>query len=453
VARWQPTATAALGLFATDALAIGPACATAQANGSGDRPARCDVLTGSAVAVDWNLRSADSEWFLRGQLTGSRYAGGAFSAQEDPASGLPLALAPRRVLADGTVLRPGDLGGGGFLAFGRNGGEPWRLDVDLEYESPRLELNAVGFQRTQNEARLRPIVRYVRPTGSGPFHSLAHGLGADLRATSDGQWRRRSATFFYFNELQLRTFQTFGCEVDLDLAGDDVREIDRTGIAFARAGSWNTNCYVNSDQSKPVYLEAYAGHGASFAVGPGVGAPYGGTGGLISVRPHPSVETRVAVSYESNRWPFRWVETTASGDQLFAGLRAPLVSVSMRQLLLLTPRLTFQLYGQLLVASGRYGPYALGWAPAGGRIRAADLVPGGAPAADPDFHRTELNLSALLRWEYRLGSTLFLVYSRSAAEPGLVAGQRPGAGLSPSGLSRGPTSDTVLAKWTWYWSS
>jgi hypothetical protein len=410
------------------------------------------VLAGSAAALDWNLRSADSEWFLRGQLSGSAYQGGEFTAQED-AAGRPLPDPARRVLADGTVLRPGDLGWGTFVAFGRNGGEPWRFDVDLEAESPRLDLNAVGYQRTQNELRLRPIFRYVRPTGGGPFHSIAHGLGGDLRATSDGTLRRRSATFFYFTDLQLRSFYTFGCELDLDLPGDDVREIFQARIALARAGSWTSSCYLNSDQSKPVYVETYAAYGRSFAVGPAEGPPYGWTGALLSVRPHPSVETRVAVNFESDRWPVRWVETTGSGGQLFAGLHAPYVSLTLRQLLLLSPKLTFQVYGQLFVARGTYGPYFTGSAPAGGRIRAQDLVPGGAPSADPDFHRTALNLNAVLRWEYRLGSTLFLVYSRSATEAGLTDGQRPGSSLSPRGLGSGPTTDTFLVKWGWYWAA
>ena len=453
VARWQPAANATFGLSATSSLPLGPRCTADQANGSGDRPTRCDVLAGSAAALDWTVRSADSAWFLRGQVSGSVYDGGDFTAQVD-AAGQPLAAPPRRVLADGTVLRRGDPGWGAFVAFGRSGGEPWRFDVDLEAESPRLELNALGYQRTQNDLRARPILRYVRPTGGGPFHSLAHGVGADLHATSDGALRRRSATFFYFYELQLRSFYTFGCEADLDLPGDDVREISRTGIAFGRPGSWNASCYLNSDQSKPVYLEANAGYGRSDAVGPAAAAPFGWAGALVSLRPHPRVETRLAATYETDRWPARWVETSAAGEQLFAGLHAPYLSLTVRQLLLLTPRLTFQIYGQLFVSRGTYGPYfhSTGPTPAGGRIRAADLVAGGAPSADPDFHQTSLNLNAVLRWEYRLGSTLFLVYSRSARERGLTAGERPAAGLSPR-LGTGPTTDTFLVKWGWYWAA
>lgn len=452
VARWQPAANAAFGLTATNALPVGPACTTAQANGSGDRPARCDVLAGSAAALDWNLRSRDSEWFLRGQLSGSAYQGGEFTAQED-ALGNPTADPRLRRLADGTVLRPGDLGGGAFLAFGRNGGEPWRFDVDLEWESPRLELNALGFQRTQNEVRLRPIFRHVRPTGGGPFHSFAHLLGGDLRATSDGALRRRNATLFYANEFQIRTFQTFGCEVDLDLPADDVREIDQAGVAFQRAGSWNGNCWVNGDQSRPVYWEAWGGGGRTVALGPLRSVPFAGAGALLAVRSHASVETRVAVSWESNGWPARWVEASGGDQHLFAELSAPTLSLSLRQLVHLTPRLTAQVFGQLFVASGRYGPYYAGAAPQGGRIAASSLTPAAAPADSPDFHRTDLAVNALLRWDYRVGATAFLVYSRTTGERGLLAGERPAHGLAPRGLATGPTTDTVLLKWTWYWAA
>ena len=454
VVRWQPGATTTLGLSAVNALHLDAPCTTAQASGSAARPARCDALGGTAVAADWSLRTADSEWFLRGQLSGSRFEEGGWTPRED-AAGAPLPGPPRRVLADGTALRRGDLGWGGFLAFGRNGGEPWRFDVDLEWESPRLELNAVGFQRTQNEARLRPILRYVRPTGGGPLHSWAALVGGDLRATTDGALRRRGAVLFAAASGQLRSFHGGECEAALERPADDVREIARSGIAFGRPGAWSASCSLFSDQSRAVFAELWGGAGRTLPAGQVRTVAFQWTGALLSVRPHPAAETRVAVSWERSAWPARWVEAggPAGAAQLFAELHAPFVSATLRQQLLMTPRLTLQLYGQLFVASGRYGPYYSGSAPPGGRIRVADLAPAAAPAEPPDFHQSILNLSAVLRWEWRLGSTLFLVLSRSAAEPGLAAGEAPAAGLAPRGLGRGPTTDAALVKWTWFWSA
>ena len=57
----------------------------------------------------------------------------------------------------------------------------------------------------------------------------------------------------------------------------------------------------------------------------------------------------------------------------------------------------------------------------------------------------------VLRWEYRLGSTLFLVYTRTRWSR--TGPARPAAlTLRPPGLAQGPTTDTVLLKWTWFWA-
>ena len=96
-----------------------------QGGGSGDRavrPARCDAPGGNAAALDWNLRTAGSEWFLLGQATASRAEGGP----------------PLRTLADGTELARGDAGYGGHAALGRIGGDPWRFELHGEYQSTKL---------------------------------------------------------------------------------------------------------------------------------------------------------------------------------------------------------------------------------------------------------------------------------------------------------------------------
>ena len=69
---------------------------------------------------------------------------------------------------------------------------------------------------------------------------------------------------------------------------------------------------------------------------------------------------------------------------------------------------------------------------------------------EADFREVGLNVNLVMRWEYRAGSTLFLVYTRSQAEPG--DGVASPHRLAPQALAHGPTTDSVLVKWTYYWA-
>jgi hypothetical protein len=56
----------------------------------------------------------------------------------------------------------------------------------------------------------------------------------------------------------------------------------------------------------------------------------------------------------------------------------------------------------------------------------------------------------VLRWEYRLGSTLYLVYTRNQSVLGVAPGQQPTSGLLPLRLGPGPTVDTFQVKWSYF---
>lgn len=455
VARWQPAATATLRAAAASVLPLERRCSLDEARPD-DRPGRCDQRTGQAATLDASLRNADGDWYARAQLSGSSYDGGGYD-QPDPAATGPLV----RTLPDGTVLRRGDTGFGAAVYAGRQGAEPWRADLSWEYESPRLDLNAAGFQRTQNEQLVRGVIRYVRPNGGGPFHMYGFHLGGQGRWTTDGTGRNLGSGAWFSAEFQLRNFHYFGVDLNVDPAGTDVRELSGTGTGFRYAGSGGGGLWVSSDRARPFWVEAAVSGGRTRAAGAVPSVGYWNASVIASVRPHSRLETRVDAGYDDARWPVRAVEQ--DGDLWhFAELHAPSVTVTLRQSVVLSPRLTLQAYAQLFAGAGRYGPYYTGTAPQGGLIRTRDLVPSGAgvPAGVelPDFRESALNLSTVLRWEYRLGSTLFLVYTRNAAEPDFAAPPPPGDPrppmiLRPRNLAHGPTTDTFLVKWTWFWAA
>jgi hypothetical protein len=200
------------------------------------------------------------------------------------------------------------------------------------------------------------------------------------------------------------------------------------------------------------------GGGRTVASGPLPAVGFGGVGGKVVVRPHPRLETRVDVQLERARWPARYVDDDSAGDRILAELTAPSGSITLRQQVVLTPRLTLQAYAQLFTAFGEHGRFYAATAGRGEKIpfsalRAPETDPRDDPAiGEPDFREGALNVNVVARWEYRSGSTLFLVYTRAQAEHGWDGDGPPPASLRPHALSAGPTTDTVLLKWTHFWN-
>jgi hypothetical protein len=123
--------------------------------------------------------------------------------------------------------------------------------------------------------------------------------------------------------------------------------------------------------------------------------------------------------------------------------------------------LTLQTYAQLFLASGHYinlkqvSLPTQGPAQGPGRVSLSSFA--GSPATSSltnaaDFEDAALNVNVVLRWEYHLGSTLFLVYSRSQI-PSVNLVPTDVATLRPSAVLRGSAVDVFLIKLSYWWAS
>jgi hypothetical protein len=433
VARGQPSELATVGGTFAAATPLSDLC-------NGSRPEKpealdaCRVAGSTSAAVDWEVRDADRTWMLQGQLTGSRVTGG-------PLGG--------RQLRDGTVLRPGDLGFGAYVSGGKRGGEPFRFDVTYEYLSPRLDLNATGFQPNQNEQVARGAVHFVRPSGWGPLHSFSTSLQGTTSWNTDGRGIRLYNKATLGAAATLPGFHVAECELGLLTGRNDIREIPRTGIPYERPTYQYMACAGTTDRNRAfsLSLDGYVGH--IFAPAPLPSRTGGGGAVSMTWRPMSRLETQLTGEAMTNLSGPRFLGT--EGERfLFGQLDPYAVSLTLRQLLVLTPRLTLQAYAQLFSAYGRYGPFFEGTPGADGRLRLVDLRPT-QTNLDPNFHESALNLNVLLRWEYQLGSTLFFVYSRAQSELPPTQGSSLMSELYPHQLLLGPTTDTVLVKWSHQW--
>jgi hypothetical protein len=252
-------------------------------------------------------------------------------------------------------------------------------------------------------------------------------------------------------ELQLPSYYTIGAKIGLERQQYDTREIAFSGVPFERVDNLVYALFFGTDPSRR--LQATGDVFAIRTLGRGPFEPELGIGWDLAAswRPHDRLETRLDGAYGRKPQGPRWVETREDGPEPVAifGVQDPeFLSLTLRQQLVFTPRLTAQLYVQLFSSAIRWGPRFYEASLAGRRrVSLADLVESDA-TPDPRSHEAVVNLNAVVRWEYRLGSTLFFVYTRSQSElPGAV-----GTSLAAPRLFRGPLSETLLVKLSYWWN-
>jgi hypothetical protein len=142
--------------------------------------------------------------------------------------------------------------------------------------------------------------------------------------------------------------------------------------------------------------------------------------------------------------------------QFFGVQTAATIGTTLRAAYTFTPELSLQLYTQLFLARVRYGPLLTFLHTEGARERvplsaltpAAPTMPMTPVVADSD--EATLNVNLVLRWEYRLGSTLFLVYTRAQNPALMPAADGSGFQIRPIWQGRA-SADFIMLKLSYWW--
>jgi hypothetical protein len=435
----------ALGATATTVDALAPRCTPADfQTEAAYQAASCLGQGGQTFGLDWNLRSENHDWVFLGMFDGSRREGG------------PLDDVQR----DGTDIRPNDWGYGGYMRAGKFGGEGFRFDALYALQSPKLDINALGFLPSQNQQRVGVNLRYVRTKDLSWARDFYAAVYAFTFWTTDGRWIPRGNYVSTEANMTFHNFWNLGIGINFDNNRYDVREITQSGIPFQKRDDVVFIVYGNSDPNRLVSARADAVVYRTDQLGP-VPAGTGFQADLsVIARPHPRFETQLGFHIGGDPNGARYVDTLPDLDAadpsrqhfLFGLQDSQNFSATLRQTIVFTPTLTLQAYAQLFSAFAHYPMYFEGDAAHNGLLNEAALH-ATSTGSNYDFHSAALNVNVVLRWEYRLGSTLFVVYSRSQNELGYQADQAPTTALWPLRLGPGPTTDTFMVKWSYWFSA
>jgi hypothetical protein len=385
------------------------------------------------LSLDGRWRSHSGDYAIAWQTIGGVLSGG-----------------PARSEPDGIPIEPGHAAAGASLYVGKEGGPHWLWSGWQHVTGRELDFNDLGYLERKNDYQgyFALTYRTLRPW----WHTLETrtNLQLNVRETLDGMnlWR----------ELVLNTSWTLPrfWAVSLELHGRTDYYDDREmgdGSALQRPGNVGTILGVSTDPRKKVTAYLFAGFDRKRG-----GGNHLDLHGTLSLRLLPQMEIAILPTIGYDSGAPRYVGTDATlaligdpADYRFGAQTAISAGATVRAAYTFTPELSLQFYTQLFAASVHYGPFFV--YPKRGlreRVDIDALIPAGAPATNPDSEQATLNVNLVLRWEYRLGSTLFLVYTR-AQTPALTVPNGATGQLDVTPIWRGKASDDVIMLKLAYW--
>jgi hypothetical protein len=338
-----------------------------------------------------------------------------------------------------------------------------RFGVAGHLISPAFEINDLGFQRNADWLVATGWLSWERyPRGGWLRHWIAgsNRIGAGW---SLGGERRAEVVNAYVN-LDLRRYWGGTLDVTREFPAL-ATELLRGGPALLLPSRTRFAESLYSDTRRPVQLTLAADQSRE------------GGSGSHSLSFSPAVAWRatdrfaisVGPEYANSVNGWQYV-TQASGHYVMARLEATTLSLVARADFAFSRKMTLQLYAEPFLSVGRYREFKEVRTPRA--PRPADRVVAFGPDRialdgasrryvvdtdgdrtadvsfdDPDFNLGEFNLNLVWRWEYRPGSTLFLVWTQSREVPGTEGSLDVGRDLGA--LFNGPGSNVLLAKVSW----
>jgi hypothetical protein len=429
---------AELGLLATAANRLEP----------GLLPGRLCPTTRLAPAADGRctndayVASVDGRW---------RSPSGNYAASAQ-AVVTTLAHGPARAQRDGIAVQPGTPSGSGAFYVGKEGGAHWLAGASQFLSGRQLEFNDVGYLERKNDYQgyfnltYRSVAPWWRTLETRTMLQL------NTRDTLDG--------INLWKSVELQTWWTLAnfWGVYADVHGVGARFDDREmgdGAALERSARLGAEVSVNSDPRRLVMASAFAqvqhlSNGAHYEAH-----------GQATFRLLPQLELGIIPTWTYDRGEPRYLSTRFDSSTpgvgqppayLFGAQAASSLGATLRGAYTFTPELSLQLYAQVFLSRVHYTAFYEHVATAyRGRVYLDDLLPSAPPASNPDTQTATLNVNAVLRWEYRLGSTLFVVYTRAQA-PSLTLPVGGAAGLDLQPVLHGRAAvDVLMVKLAYWW--
>lgn len=373
----------------------------------------------------------NKEFFINAKMIGSYVRGSEEAITALQESSARYFQRPGADYVDYDITRTSLSGLGGKIQIGKGAGGYWKYSTSLAWLTPGLELNDLGYLRTADEIENSNEVTYLITKPVSILRTF------DVTLEQRNSWNFGGTYLGSDAELDMSAEFKNQWKLGLDLAyhsKDTDTRLLRGGYDFLMPANFEIGARLRTDASKKYigtlnfdYEKAGNNSAESFSVRPG-----------LSVRPFSMLKISLQASYEKNRDELQYVATRHLDP--FFGTRYILGTIDQQTLgltfrvdLNLTPEFSIQYYGNPFVSKGTYtdlkrviNPQAREYGDRFETYRNALLINGVYVLSDmdnggslpaiytvnnPDFDFYQFRSNLVAKWEYRLGSFIYLVWS------------------------------------------
>lgn len=327
--------------------------------------------------VDWNLRLHHGDYKCEGQLVGSKTG-------------------------------PSEDGWGAVLELEKEGGEHIRGSIQGVYLDRGLNLNRLGFLKRADAKEISGWTQYrtnrkwwiIRKTWTNINFSVGDNLSG-VKLTRGGNFNCSIELVNYWN-------LGGGIWMDFDDTYDDRETRGGPLVVIPKGRSWWF--WMNTDPRKWWRInpninggDSRDGHSIWYSI-------------WLNLQPRSNIELSGGPGYLRSEGVSRWItyltdENGERTDEIFGERSMERFDMTIRGTFTFSKDLTLQIYAQPFMAAVDYKNFKRLIPP--DKFEYVDSTIFNEKEYQPDFNWSSFNSNVILRWEYRPGSILFLVWTQN----------------------------------------
>jgi hypothetical protein len=319
-------------------------------------------------------------------------------------------------------------GYGGTVKFGKSSKRRIQFETSVTVRSPGLEFNDIGYMRYSDVIHHGTWVAYYMRNPFFIFNNFYLNTNYWVYWNFSGKLLSTN-TNTNFNSQFKNKWRING---QFNRQSENIStSLLRGGPSFIVPGNQSFNIFLSTNQSKKfsVYGGNYeaSGDARSFRSQ----EYFGG----VNIKPSNSISISIEPDYGIEKSELQFVGTMGTSNNpayIFGKLDQKTLSTTFRINCTINPELSLEYYGQPFITAGDYSDYKkitqpdanifrdrfhifttseISYDPSNNIYNIADGV-NSYTISNPDFNFRQFRSNLVIRWEYRPGSTLYLVWSQ-----------------------------------------